>query len=321
MQTRLWQQEEHQVCLCSLRSTGQILGLVFRFLLLAFILILIGRAMKDPVISSVGTIDKRVHNGTVRDTNSTENTIFDVINNGLTSPVLLVCANDGFLDFLTNLMLSISRLNLSPNILIICEDVLIYHKLSQHKEMFSVHYRLALTHLEKSLSEASAWKSDGYIHLVRKRPRYVGILLSHGIDVLYVDTDIVWLGDPFPFFTGVSDIYIQQELEESILYCAGFFYMRSNIRTITFVDTWAKTHFKGRRGIQRAFNDLLAIYNNISVAPLPTSQFCSGHTFFSSKTPWAEREPPVIEVHANFIAGFQNKKESLMNAGLWFLKD
>lgn len=268
-----------------------------------------------------GKIDRHVSIPMKSNTNASfQNTIYDVVDD-LASPVLLICINYGFLDFLHNLMFSMSRLKLQPNILIICEDTLIYSDLSKQTELSNISYHLAITHLNKSGYEASQWKSDGYIYLVRKRPHYIKILLSRGLDLFYVDTDIVLLGNPFPFFNGSSDLFVQQELESENLYCAGFFYIRSNIRTIAFANAWATAHIKGRRGIQRSFNDVLMLYDDISVTSLPTDQFCSGSVFFSSEVPWQDRYPPVIEVHANFIAGYENKKEKLARAGLWFIKD
>ncbi|KAJ8047285.1 UDP-D-xylose:L-fucose alpha-1,3-D-xylosyltransferase 3 [Holothuria leucospilota] len=239
----------------------------------------------------------------------------------LSSPVLLICVNFGFLDFLANLLFSINRLGLKPNVLVVCEDEETFLELSQHGNFYDMKFQIVLTHLNKSLPKPSEWKSDGYIQLVRKRPHYIETLLKNNLDVFYVDTDIVWLGDPFPFFRGGYDLFIQQELQNETLYCAGFFYMKSNEYTRSFVSSWARTKFKGRRGIQRALNDLLKKFTNISISALPTNQFSSGGIFFSSNVPWYERSPPPIEVHVNFMAGHDNKKDRMKTFGLWFLQE
>lgn len=176
-----------------------------------------------------------VRNGTKL--NFSFKTLPELIEN-LTSPVLLTTVNFGFTDFLQNLLFSIWRLRLQPNIVIICEDKESYVDISRYQKSLNLRINLAMTHKDLSPTIALRYNTSEYGKLVNKRPRYVQMLINKGIDVFFIDTDIVLIGDPFPFFNGTSDVYVQKELVNGTALCAGFFYMKSNSRTRKMVSDW-----------------------------------------------------------------------------------
>lgn len=135
---------------------------------------------------------------------------------------LRITTNYGFLDLLLNLLFSIQRLSMQSPILIICEDRSAYLELLKRQSNFSLKYQLALTHLQESTTNASTFSTAGYISLVKKRVSYIEILLQRGLDVLYFDSDVVLLANPFKYFSDDSfDIFFQRDRN---LACTGFFF-------------------------------------------------------------------------------------------------
>ncbi|KAJ8047270.1 UDP-D-xylose:L-fucose alpha-1,3-D-xylosyltransferase 3 [Holothuria leucospilota] len=242
----------------------------------------------------------------------------------LTSPVLLTVTNFGFLDLLLNLLHSIHRLsNLQATILVVCEDRTAYTELLKKQSNFTLKYQLALTHLEESVINATDYRTQSYISLVQKRVSYVQLLLQRGLDVLYIDSDVVLLANPMKYFSDNKfDLFAQSEIESNRVLCAGFFYLRANEKTKRFVRTWKRDLAKDPRGIQVTFNRQIKLFRaNMKVSILPINRFMSGKVFLKSEKPWFDRTPQPIEVHANFMVGEGRKEDMLKTHHLWFVED
>ncbi|KAJ8038188.1 UDP-D-xylose:L-fucose alpha-1,3-D-xylosyltransferase 3 [Holothuria leucospilota] len=249
-------------------------------------------------------------------------TVEDVINESiLKSPVVMICINSGFLEFLDNLLCSIFHVELLQNILIVCEDELAYQRLSAKFKGQSI--RVALTNQKYSPEGAAKRFSKDYKELVRKRVSYIEMLLQNNFDVFYIDADIVLVQNPLLYFTGDFDAFVQIENPPKMeSYCSGFFYMKSNNMTLKFVKTWQSRLLKDPQGNQIVFARMLRFFDHeklLKIRRLPHKQFSSGKVFFASKVPWQKRQPPVVAVHANWIVGHDQKKQKLKDAKLWFI--
>lgn len=257
-------------------------------------------------------------------------TVTDVVS-GLRKNVIMTCVNRGFLPLLINLLYSIQQLNIRnlPPILIICEDQEAYLEMSKVKGNFSMNMLLTLTNMNESVSEATAFKSDDYKNLVQKRVSYIGIFLQSGINIFYIDSDIVLLENPFSFFRGNFDLFIQNELPGKTDLCTGFFYLRANERTVALVQAWEELLPTDPSGNQRVFNIVVRKMRNkkverkkkLKLKVLPMDRFLSGKVFrLSGNQSWIERNPKPVEIHANFLVGIESKIDMLKNNDLWFVE-
>jgi len=93
-----------------------------------------------------------------------------------------------------------------------------------------------------------------YNVMMLSRTKHILRHLQSGENVIFTDVDTVWRKDPRPFLTGSAiDAWFQKERGE--VACAGFFAMRSNKNTISFVKRWMAANSvmehrqRGRRGI------------------------------------------------------------------------
>ncbi|XP_071816147.1 uncharacterized protein [Apostichopus japonicus] len=264
-------------------------------------------------------------NSTVAPVKTEDNTSYPTLTDILpdlqrTSPVITTCVNYGFLNMLYNFLVSIQRINMQANILVICEDKMSFNELSKGNQNITLEYKIVLTHLEVSISDSTDFGSESYVQLVQKRVYYIELLLRHNIDVLYTDNDIVLLEDPFKFMNGKGDLFIQSENPEHTKLCTGFFYMRANNRTCQLTSAWRKALYRDRRGNQRIFNKILLDFRDIiQVNILPTDRFLSGMLLRRLKLPWDNLDPKPVCIHANNLVGHDNKTALLKKHGLWFL--
>ncbi|KAJ8047272.1 UDP-D-xylose:L-fucose alpha-1,3-D-xylosyltransferase 3 [Holothuria leucospilota] len=269
-------------------------------------------------------VDDNVANHKTPRGNETEKFVklANIIRN-LASPVLLTTTNYGFLDLVLNLLHSIERLSMQLTILVICEDKTAYVELLKRQSNFSVKFHLTLTHLQESVAKAVDYKSQPYISIVQKRVSYVELLLQRGLDVFFVDSDVVLLENPLEYFIDDKyDVFVQSDTANKDNLCAGFFYLRANDKTERFVRTWRHDLVKDPRGSQFTFNRQLRMFRpKMKVKVLPMDRFMSGQVFLKLEKPWFESSPLPVEVHANFMIGRGEKADMLKKHELWFVKD
>lgn len=163
--------------------------------------------------------------------------------------IILLTASAGFVDFLMNWIYSVERLGIT-NFIIVAEDVDLYNSIPER-----YHDRVLLSDLvmpsdevvekEHGDTHGFAYNSAKYNLLVGHRPRYISALLAMGFNVLYTDTDTVWLESPWAHFPGGYDMYVQSDAEGPDshpwhMLCTGFMYMRNNEIILEFMRAWLK---------------------------------------------------------------------------------
>ena len=190
---------------------------------------------------------------------------------------------------------------------VIAEDDKIFHALT------SV-YRdnLTIERSNKNNTESTAnFRSASFNKLVSERPSHILRYLEMGNNVLYCDTDTVWLQDPFPYLVGDLDIWAQMDMNE---FCTGFLAIQSNTRTIQFIKDW-KLYMSGRSGKndQQGFNAMNK--SMLRIQKLDNTLFPSGYLYF--KVFSDEQRSNSVVVHNNFILGHDVKVRRFKTFGLW----
>lgn len=237
----------------------------------------------------------------------------------LTSPVWMTTVNKAFLDFLENLLCSISRLHLHPNIVIICEEEEVYRSLVNKFKHGKV--RVVVTNQEYTSPLVNERLTVAYKQLMQKRVAYIELFIRNGFDIFFLGADIVLLQDPFPYFQGNYDLFVQIERPgwQDRYLGGGFFYLKWSNSAIAMVEQWQQLLKEDPKGNQVAFQRTLYKMKDLKILGLPFKQFSSGLVFFNSTQHWTQRRPPQVSVHSNWIVGKDPKKQKLKSAGLWFL--
>jgi WD40 repeat protein len=129
-----------------------------------------------------------------------------------------------------NWYLTIQKLNIN-NYIVFALDQPSYTFLKQHN------INTFLVDKENKLftEESHNFGSVGFIAICNEKPWVVNQVLKAGFHVVWTDTDIVWLKDPFPIFHYHRGVDMQIQSDDDDV-CAGFFYAKSNAKTIDFFD-------------------------------------------------------------------------------------
>jgi hypothetical protein len=142
--------------------------------------------------------------------------------------LILVFANNNYLDVLLNWLIAVHRLGIS-NYLVVSLDEQIHSFLAERG------FPSALMRLQGSLAE-----------LWNLRVQILHELCAHGTHVIHSDADAVWLRDPIPaFFSQDADhLVISQGTiwpedclrKQGFVLCCGLFYLRSSAEALTLMD-------------------------------------------------------------------------------------
>eukprot|EP01132_Coremiostelium_polycephalum_P004049 gene4049-5068_t len=188
--------------------------------------------------------------------------------------------------------------------------------------------------------EPESYGNIGFRAICNEKPLAVLDVLRKGFNVLWTDTDIVWLSDPMDHFNRLNrlhgfavddiDLFVQQDDDDI---CAGFYFIRSNPKTIAYMekvisflnpvidDQIAMRLFLKEDG----FNPLVSggkevDEKKLKYIRLDRKLFPNGTAYFNLKLPQRSNIQPII-IHNNCIIGHRSKRDRFIEYGLWFVKD
>ena len=129
---------------------------------------------------------------------------------------------------------------------------------------------------------------------VRWKIQFILEALSYGYRVLYVDSDVILLKNPFPILKSYKqyDIVAQRDGKDQWNICTGFFYLNPTKKAMEVVK------YSKDLVYNRGYRDQMSIIAAAkalkpSVFLLPTTQFPSGYDFFSKYQYYWDRKGKV----------------------------
>ncbi|XP_038072439.1 UDP-D-xylose:L-fucose alpha-1,3-D-xylosyltransferase MGP4-like isoform X2 [Patiria miniata] len=147
--------------------------------------------------------------------------------------IVLTTTNMGYLDFTENMLLSIDRVGIHPEVVVIAEDRGSYKALLDHK--YGLHV-LKPPDFNK-LPEAIDFGVPDHQKFTIRRPAYVREFIKQGYEVLFVDSDTFWFQDPYPYFQGGSfDVAFMRDYRKTFSDGVGFY--RPTNSTDYFLRVW-----------------------------------------------------------------------------------
>ncbi|XP_038045552.1 UDP-D-xylose:L-fucose alpha-1,3-D-xylosyltransferase MGP4-like [Patiria miniata] len=237
--------------------------------------------------------------------------------------VLLTTTNAGFLDMTENMLHSIKRLRICPNITVIAEDERSYRRLSALKTLHpGLHVQR--TNLGATTSDRLRVYGRTYVQFVKRRTHYILRFLEDGYNVLFADADTFWFQDPFPDFRGNFDIAMRQEVNPASLspvFCNGLALYRPTENTLAVVREWVRllntTHKKTmdkdvlNRVIQKR-------KPNLRMKSLDPGRYPDGRVLRDKG--WVKKQAGRSAVlHFSHIFGYEGKLKKFKENGLWLL--
>ncbi|XP_060603233.1 uncharacterized protein LOC132756234 [Ruditapes philippinarum] len=179
--------------------------------------------------------------------------------------------NDGYFDFFQNWIHFYNKLQLNFPLIVIAEDDDVFLKLHQlnTQSVFTL-----VRSWRNTLRSAVVYGSKEFNELASGRPTYILTYLETGTNILYADTDSVWLHDPFPYFQGTFDMWMQVDGPGNL--CTGLIAIKSNNESIKLMRLW-EAALKKRLDIgQTVFNQVFT-NSTIHLKPLDRNLFPSGN--------------------------------------------
>jgi hypothetical protein len=239
---------------------------------------------------------------------------------------IVITVNDGFFDFMSNWLLFYEKLALKNRLVVIAEDDLVYTKLEAlglPEEKMEIEKASVL----QNVKEALGYETAEYKKMVSGRPTHLLNHLRQGTNILYTDIDTVWRSNPIAYLAlpenDEYDFIIQIDTDSyygvSPYYCTGFMGLRSNSRTISFMEKWEAALQKHPQLNQPIFNQLLHGQKEVKHTGLPKDLFPSGKSYFDSPGFTQKKRDNAVVVHNNYVMGHHVKKERFKKFGLWLL--
>lgn len=253
--------------------------------------------------------------------------------------VIVLNANYGYLDFVINWVCTSNKLNINFVVLSLDDELHMHLKNSTSIPSISGHaFNIS------SPPGYSNFASREFTLINYKKFITIHSILAKGYNVLYSDADTVLLEDPIPYLRKDVDLEFQSdsdhpELKVDGIPCAGFFYAKStenakNLLRKTMDGVVDSNFTKMEQFVMAEIltqmrNSGEALYiprNNkapstqkLTFRQLHSMSFVNGGIFFAGN--YEERrkaaEVPTVMVHANFLAGSEQKRNMLHERGLW----
>lgn len=247
--------------------------------------------------------------------------------------IILLEVNNGYLDFFQNWWRHFLLLQATIPVVVIAQDDTVFQTLTS---TLGKEHSSSLLIIERSLTLTTAdtsvmYDSPSYHTLVSGRATHILQKLQQGQNIIYTDTDTVWVKDPFPYLILSNDqqpdMILQVDNQQydgvSPYYCTGLMAIVANKHTIQLFDDWQAQLQKKPQLNQPIFNRLLhQPLRTLTHQPLPRIEFPGGNLYFTGRSDEGMRYPTAqraqaVAVHNNYIQGHDAKKKRFQDAGLW----
>ena len=247
-------------------------------------------------------------------------------------------ANMAHIDFVLNWRESVRRhLNTETKLLIISLDDELHANLVRLEiptlhvsELFNMESQDQNNLDENSIRMEQQYGTSTYNRLVNMKIDIAYILLRYyNLDYLvYTDVDVVWLQpNLFDYFDILFqrkenvqdfDILFSSSGRETFYPCTGFYVARKSDFSVQYLDSILSSPEKQVAHDQiiatQVFEQLTAD-QKLRIYPLPGHLFMDGSTLEWRKSyniqPWI--------FHANYVVGFEGKRQMLTDAGYWYI--
>ncbi len=182
-----------------------------------------------------------------------------------------------------------------------------------------------------TINETGTYLSTPMNVMGRRKIECIMHLLAQNEDVLYMDTDIVFLSNPLNEINTNYDINIQddacsRQYKYSYL-CTGFMYIKPNERTLRLlqqiIDEVTRQDYaindQNALDILAAKQNLFKFYNTtgLSINVLDGCKFPNGCRYFDHTDRYCKKADSLI-VHNNHIIGIEGKRKRFLKNGLIF---
>ena len=224
---------------------------------------------------------------------------------------IMLSVNNGYKDFFLNWLAAYRKADLDYPIIVIAED----HDLVKYMDKYKTNKMRIIESELPHINNTVIFGSKQFNELSVRRHTYILKELEDGSDIVFSDTDTVWLKNPVPYFTGNYDIWMQ--LDKEGYFCPGLMAIKSSETTISFFKNLTHGLSLTSQADQPYINNIIG-NSDVRVAALPVYEFPSGRQYFGQFS--SVNRSKAVVVHNNWIKGHEAKFSRFLKFNLWFLK-
>ena len=228
------------------------------------------------------------------------------------------------MDFTKNLLLSIMKTGTHPNVTVVAEDD------ASFKALTAVPYTglqiltpdmvgMPSGVLTRGSQAALEFRTPDYLKLVNRRPTYILDFVQRGYEVFFIDADMVWFADPFPYFTGDFDFALPEDHPKD--YNCGVVYFRPTDRTLEFLKLWIWVieNRKGPKQDQLVMNEIIrsGLVRDLKIKVLSGANFLDGRSIVGRRKVCRKITKQMAVFHASFLIGPTRKRHMFSKCKLW----
>ncbi|RAL53991.1 unnamed protein product [Cuscuta campestris] len=164
--------------------------------------------------------------------------------------------------------------------------------------------------------------SDGFVRMMWRRTLFLTDVLKRGYNFIFTDTDIIWLRNPFTRLSlnTTEDLQISTDAfdgdpwSEKNPINTGFYYVRSNNRTIMMFEAWYKLRERYPSSSRMKEQDVLAkMKRDGMLRDMGLLVRCLDVVHFSGFCSDSKDVSAVVTVHANCCKSIKAKMVDLRN--------
>ncbi|VFQ75815.1 unnamed protein product [Cuscuta campestris] len=164
--------------------------------------------------------------------------------------------------------------------------------------------------------------SDGFVRMMWRRTLFLTDVLKRGYNFIFSDTDIIWLRNPFTRLSlnTTEDLQISTDAfdgdpwSEKNPINTGFYYVRSNNRTIMMFEAWYKLRERYPSSSRMKEQDVLAkMKRDGMLRDMGLLVRCLDVVHFSGFCSDSKDVTAVVTVHANCCKSIKAKMVDLRN--------
>ena len=247
--------------------------------------------------------------------------------------IIMISANCGYVNMAQNWIIHVKKLNIT-NFIVIAQDENVYDVLSTFVPGHVVMLDRDHPSNVQVESDAFSFASQGFYEICKQRPHMIQSILDQGYKVLYSDTDLVWLKNPFEQlpdnvdYVGMTDVDNEDPEIDRRDVCSAFLYFQPNYNTKMLLSYWTKRMVLDQNQYghdQDHWRETLQkLKGSYTMHLLPKQLFPPGFLYFDVNT-LQERLTEIIPsevytVHANWMTGYRTKVSHLKDKGHWLIK-
>lgn len=143
----------------------------------------------------------------------------------------------------------------------------------------------------------------------------ISTVLNNGYRVLYVDSDVVLLKNPFPYLYSQPEVDMIAQKDDYL--CSGFMYIRPTPKSVHAFQSSLK--YPSNEG-DNAIIIRVVVSEKLSLTLLPLSLFSSGNQFFyTHQYYWDLKNSPMYTFHNNYVRGGVGKTLRMREMKMYYL--